>query len=191
VKRAGLHVTCERKLRFNFSVLTKDGPADGWEVEEANELRARFASTGETKVLTVYADGRSMWDGAYKPLSADVRDDRSFAAAHASPAELAVPESMGRVNRNTPGDANNDGYNEQLGAYQVQATSGRVELTLTPRVTAMPRPVFQIAGLPDGKALITIEGRLVERSTRLADGQLLFEIPARITRPTLVSIRIQ
>jgi hypothetical protein len=51
--------------------------------------------------------------------------------------------------------------------------------------------VLQIAGLPQGKALVTIEGRLVEKSTRLKDGQLLVELPARITRATLVTVRIQ
>jgi hypothetical protein len=191
IKRAGLRITCERKLSFNLSVVTADGSPAGWEVEEANELRARFASAGETKSLTVYADGRSIWDGAYKPLSVEVREDKTFAAAHTSPAEIAVPETMGRVDRNTPGDANNDGYNEQLGAYVLQATSGRLELTMTPRTTAVPRPVLQIAGLPEGRALVTIEGRLVEKSTRLKDGQLLVELPARISRATLVTIRIQ
>ena len=191
IRRAGLSITCQRKLSFNLSVVTVDGSPAGWEVEEANELRARFASAGETKALTVYADGRSIWDGAYKPLSVEVRDDKTFAAAHASPAEIAVPETMGRVDRNTPGDANNDGYNEQLGAYVLQATGGRLELTMTPRTTPVPRPVLQIAGLPQGRALVTIEGRLVEKSTRLKDGQLLVELPARITRATLVTIRIQ
>ncbi len=191
IKRAGLRITCERKSRFNFGVVTAEGSPAGWEVEEANELRARFTSTGATKSLTLYADGRSFWDGGYKPQSAEVRDDKTFAAAHASPAEIAVPETMGRVERNTPGDANNDGYNEQLGAYPVQATGGRLELTMTPRGAPVPRPVLQIAGLPEGKALITIEGRLVEKSTRLKDGQLLVELPARITRATLVTIRIQ
>lgn len=191
IKRAGLRITCERKLRFNFGVVTTDGSPQGWEVEEVSDLRARFKSTGETKNLTVYADGRSMWDGAYKPLSVEVRDDKAFAAAHAAPADLTIPEMMGRLSRNTPGDADNDGYNEQLGAYQVQANGGRIELTLTPRTTAVPRPVLQISGMPPGKALITIEGRLVEKSTRLDDGQLLVEVPARITRPTLVTVRIQ
>jgi len=192
IKRIGLRITCERPLRFNFGVVTADGSPQGWEVEEANDLRARFESVaGETKSLSVYADGRSYWDGEYKPLSAEVRDDKSFAAAHASPAEVSVPEMMGRLVRNTPGDANNDGYNEQLGAYQLAAAGARIEATLSPRTTAVPRPVLQVAGLPDGKALITIEGRLVERSTRLKDGQLLVELPARITRPTLVTIRIQ
>lgn len=191
IERAGLRLTCERKLLFNFSVVTRDGSPAGWEVEEANELRARFASNGETKALTVYADGRSLWDGAYKPLSALVREDETFAAAHSSPAEVTVPETMGRVNRNTPGDADNDGYNEQLGAYQVEASGGRLELTIAPRSTSVPRPVLQIAGMPDGKPLIAIEGRLVEKWARLKDGQLLIELPARITRPTLVTVRIQ
>ena len=175
----------------NFGVVTTDGSPHGWEVEEASDLRARFRSSGETKHLTVYADGRSMWDGAYKPLSVEVRDDKSFAAAHASPAEVTIPEALGRLSRNTPGDADNDGYNEQLGAYQIQASGGRIELTLTPRSTAVPRPVLQIAGMPQGKALITIEGRLVEKSTRLPGGDVLVELPARITRPTLVTVRIQ
>lgn len=191
VQRAGLRITCGRKQRFSFGVVTRDGSPVGWEIEEANGLRARFASTGETKALTVYADGRSLWDGVYKPLSAEVRDDKTFAAAHGAPATIAVPETMGRVDRDTPGDADNDGYNEQLGAYQLQAMGGRLELTLIPRSTAVPRPVVQIAGMPAGKALITIEGRLVEQSTRLADGQLLVELPVRITRATLVTIRIQ
>ena len=191
VKRAGFRITCERKLRFSFGVVTAGGSPAGWAVEEANELRARFTSSGETKALTVYADGRSLWDGAYKPLAVEVRDDKSFAAAHAAPAELAVPETMGRVGRSTPGDANNDGYNEQLGAYQIEATGGRLELTMTPRGTPVPRPVLQIAGMPQGRALVTIEGRLVEKSIRLKDGQLLVELPARITRATLVTVRIQ
>lgn len=191
ITRAGLRITCERKLRFAFSVVTVDGSPQGWAVEEANALRARFSSSGETKALTIYADGRSMWDGAYKPLSASVREDGAFAAAHGSPADIVVVEPMGRLNRNTPGDANNDGYNERLGAYQLEATGARLEMTITPRSTAVPRPVFQMAGLPDGKALITIEGKLVEKSTRLADGQLIVELPARITRPTLVTVRIQ
>lgn len=191
IKRAGLRITCQRKLRFNFSVVTRDGSPAGWEPLEVNELRARFTSSGETKALTVHADGRSLWDGAYKPLSVEVRDDKTFAAAHQAPAEITLPEPMGRVNRNTPGDADNDGYNEQLGAYQIEASGGRLELTITPRSTVVPRPVLQIAGMPPGKALITIEGRLVEKSTRLDDGQLLVELPARITRATLVTVRIQ
>ncbi|HEV2293746.1 MAG TPA: hypothetical protein VGR35_07810 [Tepidisphaeraceae bacterium] len=191
VKRAGLRVICERKQRFNLGVVTRDGSPQGWEVEEANELRARFSSSGETTALTVYADGRSFWDGVYQPLSADVRDDKTFAAAHAAPAEIALPETMGRIDRSTQGDMNNDGYNEQLGAYQLQASGGRLELTISPRGAPVPRPVLQIAGMPEGKALITIEGKLVERSTRLPEGQLLVELPARITRATLVTIRIQ
>ncbi len=191
ITRAGLRIICEHKQRFTLTLVTTDGSPQGWAVEEANALRARFSSADETKALTVYADGRSIWDGAYKPQSAEVRDDRTYAAAHVSPADVAVPETMGRVDRNTPGDANSDGYNELLGAYQIQATGGRLEATITPRSTAVPRPVLQIAGMPQGPALITIEGRLVERSTRLPDGQLLIELPVRLTRATLVSVRIQ
>jgi hypothetical protein len=99
---------------------------------------------------------------------------------------------MGRVNRSTPGDSDNDGYNEARGAYQVIATGPRVELTITPRTSVLARPVLEIAGLPPGNVLVNMEGQLVGGATRLSgSGDLLIELPARLERPTQVNVRVQ
>jgi len=98
---------------------------------------------------------------------------------------------MGRLNRSTAGDANNDGYNESRGAYEILASGPRVELTITPRTSTLSRPVFEIAALPTGNVLVNMEGQLISGAVRLSNGDLLLELPARIERPTLVNIRVQ
>ena len=106
-------------------------------------------------------------------------------------AEVSVPEELGRLNRDTPGDANNDGYNEVRGAYQLIANGARLEMRITPHTRALLRPILEITGLSPGKVLVTTEGRLVETTVRLEDGTLLVEIPTVIDRPTTINIRIQ
>ena len=99
---------------------------------------------------------------------------------------------MGRVDRNTPGDANNDGYNETTGSYRIIAQSPRIEFRFVPaRGTPDPRPVLEISGLPFGKVLATLEGRLIEGSQRAADGSLLLELPATIDRAATVDVRVE
>ena len=95
------------------------------------------------------------------------------------------------VDRNRPGDANNDGYDESRGSYHILATGPRLELKLVPQSTALARPVLEIIGMPAGEAIVNVEGRLVEDVTRLEDGTLLVQIPTQIDRPTSVSVNIQ
>jgi hypothetical protein len=95
------------------------------------------------------------------------------------------------VDRNSAGDADNDGYNEARGAYQIRAAGPRLEIGFAPRTPTVMRPVFEVTGMPAGKAVVTIEGRLVEGPERLPDGTLLIDIPARVNRPTTVSVKIQ
>jgi hypothetical protein len=95
------------------------------------------------------------------------------------------------VNRNSDGDANNDGYNETLGAYQVIAKGPRMEMTLAPASAELVRPLIEISDLPAGKPLVTLEGRLIESLTRLKNGNVLIEVPARIERPTTLNVRIE
>lgn len=194
VTRRGFRVTAERRGErpVSFSLDARPGDPRAWRVEEATPLRVRFASAGPVKRLTAYADGRALWDGQFKPVDprAATSDRRAQAAAHASPGELAVAVEQGRVNRDTPGDADNDGYNEQLGAYQVQASGPRVEVSLAPRGAPLPRPVLQVAGLPWGRVLVTMEGQLVETTARLPDGQLLVILPTTLARATTVNVRV-
>ena len=198
VERRGLRLMVERRGErpVSFSLDLSDGGGDaaggGWRVEEATPLRVRFASDGPVKSLTAYVDGRALWDGQFRPIDRAATTERAqAAAAHATPGEIEVASGQGRVSRNTPGDADNDGYNERLGAYQVQASGPRVEVSLAPRGAPLPRPVLQVAGLPPGKVLVTMEGQLVETTTRLPDGQLLVILPATLARATSVNVRVQ
>lgn len=189
VRRRGYRVVLESPRKFRVTLDTAQGRPTGWTVEEMGPARAVFSSNGPEKRLAVYSDGRSYWDGKFRPLSPQAREEP--AGQHESPAAIVVTESMGRPNRRTRGDENNDAYNEALGSYQVTATAPRVDVTLSPRSAALYRPVLEIAGLPaEGRVLITVEGRLVETWERTAAGHLLIMLPFRIDRTTTVNVRV-
>jgi len=88
-------------------------------------------------------------------------------------------------------DKNNDGYNEARGSYQLIAKGSRFEVMLKPATRLLARPVLEIANLPAGSALATVEGQLVEKTTRLPSGNLLVEIPLILERPTTVNVAIK
>jgi hypothetical protein len=190
IRRKGLYYVIEAPGRFATKLLTSEGGGSaGWTAVETGAARARFDSTGPQKSLTIYPDGRAYWDGSYRPLSAGAAE-AAYAQQHAAPARVEVAEEFGRVDRDTPGDADNDGYNEARGAYTIRATGPRMEIAFTPRTPAVMRPAFEITGMPPGKAVVTIEGRLVHEHEPLEDGTLLIDIPARVNRATTVSVKI-
>lgn len=165
-------------------------PYDRWTLEESGSMRVRFLSTlGDTQV-TLYADGRSFWGGEFRPVKASAHQ-AIYAQQHASPGEVSIPEGMGRLDRMTPGDANNDGYNEQLGAYQIRATGARIDVRISPGGVGLLNPILEVAGLPEGPVLATLEGKLVEQVSRTPDGHVLVMIPARLERPVTLNLRVQ
>lgn len=189
IRREGYNWIIERPARFRI-LLPTEALAGGWKVEEANRIRACFRSEGDTKHLTVYCDGRSYWDGAYKTVDA-MDGGMAYAGSHLRPGEMTVPEEEGRVERNREGDRNHDGYDEGLGAYEVAAAGRRVEVTLTPRGTTILRPVLEIRGLPAGDVRATIEGMLAGDVLRLADGRVLIVLSGEIQRRTVVDVRVR
>jgi hypothetical protein len=191
IRRRGLFYVVNATGRFATKLLAAEsGGSAGWVVEEVGPHRARFSSTGKPAAATIYPDGRAYWDGSYRPLSAAAAEP-AYVQQHLTSARVEVAEEFGRVDRDTPGDADNDGYNESRGAYQVRAAGPRLEIGFAPRTSTVIRPVFEIAGLPPGKAVVAIEGRLVEDHERLPDGTLLIDIPARVNRATTVSVKVQ
>lgn len=190
LQQKGLTLTASRSASFKLRLPLAESPAGGWNVVEANALRARFHSDRPSESeLTLYDDGRMLTSGVFGAISASVRDDPRYRAGHASPAEIYVPEEQGRVDRNTPGDANNDGYNERLGVYCIVAGASRIDVTIRPRDVAVPRPIVQISDLPAGDIRATVEGRLIDRVVRLPDGAVLLALPLRVERATTVSVR--
>lgn len=189
--RRGFNWICDAAGRFNLQLPSTESQAGGWQMDEANAMRMRFSSTGDVKSLTIYSDGRSYWDGKFRAMTADLRNDPLWARQESSPAEIQIPQAMGRLNRNAPGDSNNDGYCEARGSYSISATGSRVDVTILPRSIPVQHPVLEIAGLDAGKALVTIEGRLIEQTQRLSDGTLLVDLPIKVERAVTVNIRIQ
>ncbi len=188
VRRSGLRYLGNGPM-FNFRFLTEHASPVGWKLNASEVSRVRFSSTGKEKSLTVYSDGRAYWDGEFKPL---VRADWVDAVSkhHQSPAELTVSDEQGRVNRTSTGDANNDGYNELLGSYQLVASTPRMDIQIRP-VAPVVKPTFEITGLPAGKVVATLEGKLIEDVHRLSDGRVLIEIPVKIERAVQLSVRVQ
>ena len=190
VRRTGQVFVVDHPGRFQFSVPTAEAQSDGWSIVEASEMRARFASRGQPAALTVYADGRAYCDGEFKAIDPTLNDASDIAAEHESPAEVTVSPEFGRLDRSTPGDANNDGYNESCGAYEIAANGRRLELTIAPRTTVLARPVLEIANLPAGAVQVTIEGQLASPALRLPNGHVIIELAARFQRPAVVDIRV-
>jgi hypothetical protein len=192
VRRDGLTYTIEASGQFAFKLPTAQAQQGGWAVVEACEKRVRFASSAPPGSATVYSDGRMYWGEEFHSAAKDLSDARDQARQHAAPAAITVPESMGRPNRSSAGDANNDGYNETRGAYEIVATGSRIEMTITPpREVAVSRPVLEIAGLPAGPVRVTMEGRLVPGAIRLPGGEVLVELPGQIEHATMVNVRVR
>ena len=190
IERRGTQIACTSDAHFDFSLNNGDLTHAGWTCDEADALRARF-HTDAGSTLTVYHDGRAYDNGSYKAMTPGVGVD-AYAAANLHPATIDILESMGRVDRNSSGDANNDGYNEATGSYRIIAQSPRLELRFVPAAHVPdPRPVIEISGLPFGKVLATLEGRLIESSQRTRDGEVLIELPATIDRPATVDVRVE
>ncbi|MDB5323443.1 MAG: hypothetical protein JWN40_5074 [Phycisphaerales bacterium] len=190
IRQGGCAIDVVRPARFRVTLKTPEAVPDGWSNEEANDLRARFVSaTG--KSWTIYADGRQYQDGQFSSLTPLGDAAVIYAQQHGSPAELSVPEEFGRIDRDTPGDKNNDGYNETRGSYQLIAKGPRFEVTLKPTTRLLAHPVLEISGLPAGNALTTVEGQLIEKTTRMPNGNLLLEIPLVLERATTISIAIK
>jgi hypothetical protein len=179
-------------VKLSNSVMTLKMPEaaeQGWKLQEANELRARFTSGGAEKHRVIYSDGKQYIDGMFKPLGIKPSIVLELAAQHETPARITVPEELGRVKRNSPGDSNNDGYDEMTGSYQLIATTSRIEFTLTPRTAAVIRPVVEISGLPPGPLSATMEGKWLEKLVRLENGNVLLEMIGEFSFPTTVHVK--
>jgi hypothetical protein len=190
VRQRGFSITASRPGRFSLTLKSIEERPDGWAMHEANEVRARFTS-GDGQEMTLYADGRQYTDGKLNLLGPRPRYADTLARQQEAPAEVEIAEEYGRLDRDTPGDRNNDGYNELRGAYQLAARTSRLEVTLKPRGGSLAVPVLEIAGLKPGKALVTVEGQLVDRSTRLDDGRVLVELPLILRRAATVNVSIK
>ena len=186
IERVGFATKVQEKGMFDVSIPSSVGNANGWSLEEADPIRARFVNS-ENKTLTMYADGRVIKGNT---MSLAPGASAALAASHERPGEVIVDESTGRLNRDTPGDANNDGYNETRDAYQIVAAGSRLSLRLVPNGdTPVASPVFEIRNLIGQNITATVEGRLFRSIWRVDDSTVLVMLPITIDRPTEITIK--
>ena len=190
VAQSGFATLIQRTGKFRLALRTPEAAVDGWNLEEANALRARFVSASG-KCWTIYNDGRQYVDGQFQWLGPAVEETTALARQHDSPAEIQIGEDSGRIDRSTPGDVNNDGYNERRGAYQLAARTSWVEFQLSPRTRTLCRPVVEISGLKEGRVTAWVCGQLVDNVVRLPDGKALLELPLSLGKPATISIGVK
>jgi hypothetical protein len=190
IRERGFTTVIDQPGHFRMALKTPEAAVDGWAVEEANDLRARFVSAGG-HTWTIYVDGRQYQTGAFVPQTVLKEAGAIFTEQHNRPAELSVAEEFGRVDRDTPGDRNNDGYNEQRGSYELIAKGARFEVTIKPNTNLLAYPVLEIRGLPPGNVLATVEGQLIEKTTRLPGGNVLVNVPITLERATVVNVLVK
>jgi hypothetical protein len=188
VRIRGKRVSVVSPDRFS---ITDRGPV-AWNLSEANPVRVCWVSADGKGRRAVYNDGRLYENG--KLLTADHLQGATnelFAAEHEKPAKIEISPSQGSMLADTPGDENNDGYNEMLGAYQILGNGSALEVKIIPQTPAMASPVLEIAGLKEGKPVVTMEGTLATEVLRTAGWHWLVVLPGRIDKPVTVNINIK
>lgn len=171
-----------------FSLAAAPFIRDGYRAIEANPVRAVFASA--TGMVAIDRTGRVIENGEAK-LDAGVMSVAKTVAENESPAIIEVASEFGRIERNLPGDQNNDGYDETRGCYTVIASAPRLNITLTPQKFPVKWPVIEIVGLPAGTVSVWLEGQTVPWVTRLSDGKVIVELPIRLERPVAFQVRVK
>jgi hypothetical protein len=163
----------------------------GYVVREANAMRL-ILTRGANDLVALYSDGRAFASGAGAAPPRDLPPEQRglYTTQHTHPASVEVTESSGTLDRLSPGDANNDGYNEMTGVYTIEARGPRVDLRLSPPPSGLVRPILQIANLPPGQVNATVEGKWVD-TVRTDEGLVLLEIPLFIERPITINLSIK
>jgi hypothetical protein len=173
-------------LRLETSAGVVSVPSRGVEVLEVGLIRARVRDSGG-KEGAVYATGRvageagSAWVGLSP--AAPEGDGR---------VEVRIGDDVGRIDRQSEGDADGDGYNEARGATVIRVSARRLHLFVrSPEDRAVRSAAIEVRGLPAGPVTVLRDGAIVERTERLADGTLLLELPGEVLREQRVDIRVE
>ena len=191
IRTHGLATIVERPKSYLHNFAFIDGFGSGYLLEEYSPIRARFRAPAAPRITTLFADGRIVQDGALDDSYVDVTSKTLAQQSHGNPADLSVPENQGRIERNTPGDDRNIGYNPIWGAYEVTSFGRHVQITVNPSRGPVWKPVLEIAGLPNGKAVATLEGELIDNTCWLPNGHLLIELPALVQHTAVLDVRVQ
>lgn len=131
----------------------------------------------------VFADARG------RRFSFDARGVRHPTIEPQPLLEIQILDDSARIDRNSPGDSNQDGYDESIGSYRIFALTPTVTLRVSPQDKPVDRTLIEVSKLPPGEVRVTVEGELVDRIHRFKDGRVLVELPITVDRPMQIEIR--
>ena len=191
-------------------------PAVNWSIERAGQSSVITWPSGRTLTLTgafrtdegrilqrslqgdvmvaAYDDGRVYRFGRCiaAPIGLPGQQLTRFLKQHDHPATVAIIGESGLIDRISRGDANNDGYNETTGSYQINSNgSSRVTLSITPDTNHPTMfPILEITDLPTGDVQATAEGQWLSPTRATRNGVVLLVMPLVIERPIVVTIKV-
>lgn len=98
---------------------------------------------------------------------------------------------VGGLAKDSSGDENRDGFDEQSGATVLEPDGNRVQFKLDGRTQPLVSPVFRVANSVGREAWVYVNYVVYENTARDADGDLLFQLPGTIDREMVVEVYLR
>ena len=111
---------------------------------------------------------------------------RARALDYCYPAPLNM--LVGEVIADTPGDADGDGFNEQLGCHVLQPEADLLRFEIDGRKRPRFGPLFQVVNTAGQQAWVYVDHLILETVARDSAGNLLFQIPETVRHTALVEV---
>ncbi len=84
--------------------------------------------------------------------------------------------------------AGESGFDPASGCFRIAPDKGRVRLVIDGRQHPYFSPAFQIINANNGEAWVYVDDRILDTTARDADGNLIFQLPGTIHKPTTVEV---
>jgi hypothetical protein len=133
-------------------------------------------------------------------LLVDSPDARTMAASFGQylvPPKIVV--NQGQLDRNFPGDADNDGFVESYGFQVVRLANGRATFTIYPQerplidppiLFTVPASEREALDVKHSHLLVNIDGKQFTNPPVFPDGSFLLQVPYVLDRPVNVEVRL-
>ena len=180
-------ITSEDLAEFVGSELSSANPL---RLIEWSKARVVFQSLRDpAKFISIDYLGRRFDGGEYRFVGKG-QAKSTWQLAHLSPGVVEIDPDQGRVERQAPGDRNQDGYDESRGSYRVHALAARLDVRIAPRSVGLDNAVIEITGLEHAQEIqASVSGQIVRRVDRSTSGAVLVELETRVETPIVLQVR--
>jgi hypothetical protein len=130
-------------------------------------------------------------------MDKDMISEASAFSAYLTPPTLKFRE--GSLDRDTPGDRDNDGMAEMYGFQVIRLANGRAVFTIDPGERPIVAPTFLLTvppaehdkvDLKRSHVLINVDGKQFEDPPQWPDGSFLWQYPGILSRPVRVEVEL-